>query len=471
MTAEVRASHVHLRHMMIAMVYDQPYLNLKKGALANLDIYVGSFRRKCMKNEIWVLRLLALNHKELRATQHATNMLISEFEEYFNIRAFDIDWLKNPDFTIYPFNERESSSLYLLNEIQDSVTVKGDIVAFGLPDGKTLPGESLLSVCYKEQMVLRIKLIWRSDFAELTQEDIINQINYLASSLSSVKISLLSIEIQSKEASTAVYLNDFIDTITSVRTTTEKKTSLQSWYNLAELPRNLIDSSPIAFSSVLERWSSVLEIREMAPCKVDESEELFNIIGCGEETMAFSTLFIPSESIGMRTLSLITDSHGYPIWVRMRDNIEGSDVSVYSRVLATPLITKCSELFQNILRFPTSNWTGESGGESIVQLVDISLKLAPFSSVAKWVKSGLSIDYKVDENGKEMFDTYIADDDGVLQHFFSGDIIDTTNLFDKMDLVCEEEYVDLNDAILAATLAGYKQESIEKDTSNLYTLQ
>lgn len=89
------------------------------------------------------------------------------------------------------------------------------------------------------------------------------------------------------------------------------------------------------------------------------------------------------------------------------------------------------------------------------------------------MRGGIDIYCETDENGERRFDLYMPDDEGKMQLFFSGDTVDTAQLFDKMDTVCEGEYADLDDAMLAAMFVGYKQESIDHDTIdiNLYPLQ
>lgn len=199
-----------------------------------------------MNNEIWIIRFLPLNHRELQANQHAIGVLISELEEYFENTAFNVKWLKTPDFTIYPFSEAESSTVYVLNEISNDVTIKGDIIGFSIPNGKTLDKDDLISISYKEQMVFRVEITWNSDISELTLDDIVNQVNYLASTLSSNNTSLLSIEIKG-DGKKNTYLNEFLDTVISATTNSEKKNKTKAWYNISNLPSKNTEQPSFGF--------------------------------------------------------------------------------------------------------------------------------------------------------------------------------------------------------------------------------
>lgn len=108
----------------------------------------------------------------------------------------------------------------------------------------------------------------------------------------------------------------------------------------------------MAFSSLLDRWGSWLEKNEMSPCKVSEEEQLFNVVECNGKKIAFSTLFIPSDLIGSNSLSLVIEQQRSPIWVRTYENIEGANVAVFSRMIATPEIKKMLRIASGYTAIP-----------------------------------------------------------------------------------------------------------------------
>lgn len=428
----------------------------------------------------WHLRCFSKAGSEAKKWLDTITMLRSSLVEYFPGVSFTLLPELTPNFSLYPFqtpNDKNINTVVCAANISGDVYIKGDLLGFNIPGGDKLPSSHILSFCYKEQMTLRVGIYWFEVPDDSEKQINENALSYVLSSLAQPSVIFLSA--QSIDHSSAPIMSDLFSKFT-IESLKRKEPPVPSVLTFTDpyyvnnfILKEFMNKDGLSLQSMMDRWDSKSIQTPFSQCQLGDAETresyYSNIITDASGSYAFSTKLLPKTLDMGRSVCVLVDDGAIPIWHRTYCAIDGEKVSVWSRMVFIPEISNGKQWLDSIRQYPSGLWFGDDGWASC--LIIGAHSSSEKSKCLAWIRSGLSIERDVDENGSKTFDLSIETEDKGEVVFFSGDTSDLVKLFEKMSETNQTDIIDIEEAKYLSSLAGCILDRDNENETDFLTLQ